>query len=252
MLLTGSRRIKEIYPDFYRNIDNSDYDYLVKKDSITKELLDFLKLNHNLDIHQFPINLIQHKLEDGKISMNLMLTIKVSHIIYETNKNRFNKTLNDIRFLLQKGHSLYYEILGVLRLYWDKIRQPFSMNVDNKDFFKDYVDRKYDHDDLHKILKNPPTYNKIKKDITKAKVNEDLWNTLSILDKDNIILEEFAVLMNERYKENHSYKMYKDVSRKMIIRLLPDYIAIYFVLNYNKLLNKGIKTCKTLKKLISY
>lgn len=71
-----------------------------------------------------------------------------------------------------------------------------SLKKSNDEFFDDYVNKYYVHDDLHRII---AYYDKPIYDMSQAYCEQDLWNKLSYEDKINCVREECYVIALERY-----------------------------------------------------
>lgn len=83
-----------------------------------------------------------------------------------------------------------------------------SKNKNNKDFFKGAVTRVFNHDDIHKIVAgdSEPMYLKVKKDMSSAAYDNDLWNGLSADDKVKSVQEECYVIAIERFLIPRNFK----------------------------------------------
>lgn len=80
-------------------------------------------------------------------------------------------------------------------------RQHPKLNTSKEDFFEDFVIKKYDHDDIHKIVafSEIPMYNMILKDNEPVFCDVSKWNTLSHTEKLRCIVEEAYVISIERF-----------------------------------------------------
>lgn len=81
-------------------------------------------------------------------------------------------------------------------------RHP-TLNKTNSDFFDDFVTKKFDHDWLHELVAfyGEPLYTRLKHDEKKdlAWCEKDLWDSLSLEDKNKCVAEEAHVIACERY-----------------------------------------------------
>lgn len=82
-------------------------------------------------------------------------------------------------------------------------RQRFSLAIKNEDFFalSNHV-RIYEHDDLHEAVAHEsgaPLYKKCKRDLSKAKIDIDLFEQLTPADRLRMVQEEFMVIGVERF-----------------------------------------------------
>lgn len=76
-----------------------------------------------------------------------------------------------------------------------------SLKMTNEEFFDDYVDKTYVHDDLHEVVAygDKPVYEKLKVDKSQAFCEAELWEKLSLTDKLNCVREECYVIGLERF-----------------------------------------------------
>lgn len=240
MLKIGSQAIKDNYPDFPRQCH--DIDYAVSRKSLTS------KSKRGEEYFYIPF------LDFGNdiINMDELYTLKISHGIRNIN---FGKHLHDIVFLKNKGHSIIPNLLDRLLIYWNVIhgiRRTPNFNQLNSDFFKDSVDRKYNHDQLHGLVKfgNQPMFELIKLDKTKAEPSEDLFNNLSIEQKYHVVLEEAYVIALERYviPKRYPYQIaFQNSMRDLITRLFPQWLAIWSLDHYLEIKDQLTDYTKFLK-----
>jgi len=122
----------------------------------------------------------------------------------------------------------------------------------NSELFYDKVKRDIGHDDLHHIVKfyDVPLFEKIKKDLDQAQVYEDLFYKLSHNDRIKLVTEEMLVIGLERYtaqeiSQNSKLVCFK-VLKILVLRLLPEWLAVWTILNFREILNNS-KLIKTIK-----
>ena len=233
--LYGSQAIKHWFSDFYRK--PTDTDIICEDKSRFKGTdVKYAKCFDNL------LNSEQHNIKNIA-SPNALYTIKVSHSFFPVH---WEKTMRDISFLQNKKCSLIRESYNELYEFWcefhkaksDKSRMNF--NVPNEKFFKPTVDRKFQHDLLHKLIKfnNKPMYSLIKNDPKMAQIDENLFNKLSTEQKRELILEEVYVIALERFLIPNSFnfsfkKAYLNSLKMNIINLNKGFIPLYIVENWN-------------------
>lgn len=229
-MIFGSTAIKHYFPDYKH--EPKDIDYIVKDKSKFKDTL-------KKEYFELPLLTFQEYINPDEL-----YTLKISHSVRHLRNNKFHKHLSDIRFLKSKGCKLLPELLDKLLLFWDNYhgkRLIPDMDKPNDKFFNDKVNRKFNHDDLHnhfKFLKRP-AYETIKYDLSKAKVEEELFEK-SLL-KEIIVLEELFVLTYERHKDNFFsdyYITYKNMFEALVTRLFPIYISVWCLDNVSRILNK--------------
>jgi len=135
-----------------------------------------------------------------------LYTIKLSHTEWELKNGSWNKHMNDLLWMQQKGCQVDEELYTLLRSVWkDRYGdRQFNLADDKSEFFADAVKRKYDHDSLHRsvaIMPGMPLYENFLKPGTEVDMDmSKVWDTLDV-DK-NVVLdlfwEEIAVTALER------------------------------------------------------
>ncbi len=139
----------------------------------------------------------------------ILFLIKQSHVGYQihwdkniedyhvlskaaTNKEFFSLVLDD--FMKQRDREMTERFSS---------RKKINLEKKNSEFFnatQKSVQRKYPHDLLHKstCYYDRPLYERLKTDLSKATVEESLWNTLSHNDRVKAVKEEAFVIALER------------------------------------------------------
>jgi len=134
------------------------------------------------------------------VDPDFLYTIKVSHAAWDVN---WTKTMKDIEFLKSKGCKLDMELFKLLYRDWENLhgKKNVKMNVENDNFFKENIKRKFDHDWLHEQIafNDRPMNEKIRKDLNSPYCSEELWDRLNHDEKIKTALEELFVLTAERY-----------------------------------------------------
>lgn len=228
-MLIGSQAIRHNHPDFYRECKDFDYAYFDKNDTSKSE--------KGKEYYYIPFLTFQEI-----IDMNELYTLKVSHSIRDIN---FGKHLRDICFLKSKGHVIIPDLLEILLQYWNSIhgiRRLPDFDKPNDEFFKDHIQREYNHDQLHELVKfgERPVFESVKYDLTLAKVEADLFNNLEFYEKINLVLEEAFVIALERYvfpKKCPYHIAFQNAMRDLITRLFPEWLAIWSLDNYQEIKN---------------
>jgi len=189
MLIYGSCAIKHHFPD-YKRIPN-DVD-LISADKVI-----------GCDCHYTPAfsYIFEHNSDDVYVDPDLLYTIKISHAAWDIN---WDKTLKDIVFLKSKECVIDIDLYNLLILDWQQIhgtKSHIKLNVQNSSFFTTNVDRIYDHDYLHEMVKfyNQPLNHKIRKDLNSPLCSEQLFNSMSFDDRIKCAMEEVFVFMLERF-----------------------------------------------------
>jgi hypothetical protein len=144
--------------------------------------------------------ILNNNKDDKFVEPDFLYTIKMSHAAWDIN---WDKTMKDILFLKGKGCKLDRTLFDMLYKEWEILhgKKKVKMDVDNKDFFKGNIKRKYDHEWLHEqfMFGDRPLNEKIREDLNSPLCSEILWNKLSKLQKLKCASEELMVLTAERY-----------------------------------------------------
>jgi len=145
-------------------------------------------------------------------SLRTLLAIKKTHITFPV---KWQKHIRDYHILKQHDHEgqnfmqdnvmlkdAYSMILEDTMKRFGKYRAS-SLNMTNEEFFAKsaaYVGRKYEHDDLHRLVMfyDTPMYTKLKTDQSKALCLRSKWDELSLDDQIRAVKEEAYVIALER------------------------------------------------------
>jgi len=230
MLVIGSTAIKHWFPDFNR--EPKDIDYVVREYKQSTREVEYLVnpvlLDYVADLAY--INVI------GKpryATPNVLLTLKVSHIFWDIN---WDKHMWDIQFLLLKGCKIIPELFDKLYTYWNDYHgknKRSKLDMSSEEFFDNAITCPYDHDWLHTLIKDPPTYTKVL--IGEVEVSEELFNQLTFEEKCNLVREEIYIMSWER-KFHKDYRIsYARMLRKFIRNHAPMWEALFIIENYNLL-----------------
>ena len=222
-ILIGSRAIKHHFDDFNRIPNDTDY----AVDIESKSGIQKVEYLYNPVIHKYESNDI--------ISPNNLLTLKMSHMFWD---NRWEKHLYDICFLVKKGckhnRELFYELLDFWYDLFGKPRKS-DLTLNAEDFFDNAINHEIDHDALHVLLKNPPTYTKVLKDYSEVEPDETKWNKFSFNDKRALVEEEVMVMAYERFRKIKYRHAYTKMLKKFIINHAPLWEAEWILTNYLEL-----------------
>lgn len=190
-LIYWSTAIKFWFNDYKR--EPKDLDIISDEWDINTKWIEYYWID---EFEYLRYNNIHHKYLDK----DLLYTIKLSHLSYDIN---WDKHMHDVIFLKSKWCKLDKVFYGMLikarsKIHWTK---HIKMWVDNSDFFKWNIKRKYNHDWLHEqfAFYNRPLNEKIREDLNSPLCSELLWDKLSYEDKLKCATEELYVLTCERY-----------------------------------------------------
>lgn len=216
MYLFGSSLIKKLFPDFReaRDIDWITNDPSQIKNSIIGEE----------EFYCIPFT------PSREMTSDEIYTVKVSHAIYDIH---WKKTMSDIRFLQIKGCKVIPSLLSELREHWVKIhgeQKRTNFEVDPGEFFDDRVDRRFHHDDLHKMINPSPTYLKMIDGVTP---NPYKFSSLSDDDRKEVLFEEAFVISIERFQSTPSRSSYQMAQQLLVTKLHPVWISDIIIKNWN-------------------
>jgi hypothetical protein len=145
-------------------------------------------------------------------SLRTLLAIKKTHITFPV---KWQKHIRDYHTLKQYDDAgaavmqdnvmledAYSIILADTCKRFSKYRSA-SLDMTNEEFFAKsaaYVGRKYEHDDLHRLIMfyDVPMYTKLKTDQSKAMCLRSKWDELSLADQVKAVKEEAYVIALER------------------------------------------------------
>ena len=217
MYLFGSHLIKKYFNDF--RVPN-DIDW------VTNDISELKKSTKNEEYYFIPFS------PDREMTADEMYTVKVSHAIYDIH---WKKTMSDIRFLQIKGCKVIPDLLNKLREYWvgvhgEQKRVDFEVLPGN--FFDDRVRRKFNHDDLHKMINPNPTYFKmIDVGVTP---NPEKFELLTQDEKKELMFEEAFVISIERFLNQPDKIAYNKAQQNLVTRLHPVWLADFVIENWSK------------------
>ena len=222
MILIGSTRIKQLFPDFPR--EPKDEDYAVENRTVLVSKENRMEKLYNPIICSICTN--------GEISANQLYTLKTSHLFWDIN---WEKHMFDVQFLKKKGCVLNKELFYQLYNFWNDIHgknKRSVLNMSAEDFFNNAVQCEYSHDWLHTLIKQVPTYTKILKDGAEVDVDEIKFNSLTEEEKEDLVREEVYVMAYERYNKSDYRKAYSVMLKKFIISHAPIWEALWIIENY--------------------
>ena len=217
MYLFGSHLIKKYFNDF--RVPN-DIDW------VTNEISELKKSTKNEEYYFIPFS------PDREMTTDEMYTVKVSHAIYDIH---WKKTMSDIRFLQIKGCKVIPDLLNQLREYWIEIhgeQKRTDFEVLPGKFFEDRLKRKFDHDDLHKMINPNPTFLKII-DVG-VTPNPEKFALLTQDEKKELMFEEAFVISIERFLNQPDKIAYNKAQQNLVTRLHPVWLADFVIENWSK------------------
>lgn len=196
VIIIGSKALE--YYGIYPNREPKDTDLILEKE---------MSLPHGSEaiVDNTLFNIIFKYCNQNSVTQylepDLMLTLKLSHINHNLKNNSWGKHCHDIKLLYGLGYSLNQELLDELYTYWNnfyKDKDHIKLNKSSNDFFK--ADYNQNHDKLHTYFayEDEPMYKKFLRDGSDVAVDKNKWNSLSLEQQYNAVLEESMVLAYER------------------------------------------------------
>lgn len=231
-LLVGSRAIQTLFPDFPRK--PKDTDYIVNKDATITCVVDEFELPFLFD---YPNDASLH------------LTLKASHLGWNIN---WWKHAHDVRFLLNKGVKINKELYDRLFEFWEKHHYIRKCNFQQskQEFFKDTINRKYDHDELHEIINPNPSYKLVVPEGVMP--IQSLYEALTQKNRIKIAQEECYVIALERYlipydMKESAHAAYKRALKLLFTSLAPNWMIIHLIGILDSIWNPSINYTKIFK-----
>jgi hypothetical protein len=230
-MLIGSSAAARHFPDFPRTPKDVDY---ICADKVKGEDNHFIQA-HTAIFDKYPVDVAPPE---------VLYTLKVSHAFWDIH---WSKTLFDIRFFQQKKVKLDEEIYKLLYDEWTIIhgKKRAMLVKQNEDFFKDNVNRKYVHDDLHRAIAyyGVPMFEKIKEDKNLALTSKKMFFELSYEDQLKCCREEIFVTALERFMIPADFKMstteaYHKSFKKLVTSMSKGWWPKFLVENWIDLCKK--------------
>lgn len=229
-MIFGSTAIKHFYPDFR---EPKDLDVMTEAPLMTKE-------EEHYWIPEYE-ELINASSNEEYLDPDLILTLKASHAGWDIH---WQKTMYDILFLKRKGHKINKPLYKKLTKAWTKVHGKKSAPLKGKtadEFFDDYVERKYVHDDIHKAVAyyEEPLYVKILKTENSVECSEEKFNQLSLTDRVRLAKEEIFVTALERWiipdPTYSAGKAYQKSLKKFVTTMSSGWMTFFLVDNFELL-----------------
>lgn len=258
MILIGSRALKYWYPDLQLRegadwdiIDSASYysrgDFRVEvhpeRHLNNERVFDFMKYDDSGSLDGPGWVELPDGREVSVAPLNVLAAIKRSHLWrdYQWDKHitHYNKYLrqhldDSVQDFLKERTKLTKEAYP---------QGNPSLNQSNEDFFDDAVAKVYDHDFIHELAAyyDQPLYTRLKRDDSKAWCEKDLWEALSLEDKQKCVAEECYVIATERFlvrnNWNYSYKgAYLTALKKVCTTLTSGWFRDFAIDNHPEIM----------------
>lgn len=233
-LIIGSSAIKYHFSNFKR--EPKDIDYAVDVESVDRKTEGSKIDNKNVEYLYNPIIFKYVDANQLYATPSQILTIKMSHISWNIN---FKKHMFDIQFLLENGVEYDKKLYDELYNFWLELKgrkgkyRRSDLTLSSEEFFDNAIDT--DHDNLHLLLTDVPTYTKILKDGCEVEPCEMKFNNLSFTEKMSVIEEEVMVMAYERFRDKQYRIAYEMMLEKFTTGHAPIWQLLFIIFNYKKL-----------------
>lgn len=176
---------------------------------------------------------------------DILFTLKVSHAHWNV---KWDKTMYDIEFLKRKGAKLNYRLYHMLVKVWETVHgaKRVNMNQPMSEFFKDAVQREYDHERLHELVAfyDRPLHERLRTDHNTAWCSQELFDNMSDDDQFKTALEEMMATAIERSllkagcKRSDIMVAMSKAHFQLCTSMTKGWFARFLILNRHKLLSE--------------
>lgn len=196
-------------PRFYRH-PIKEIDYIVnEKEEVgftanlmfdvfrSDKLIEAIKTN-------YPVSRFKHVKEGLLPPLDVLLTLKLSHLHIPRRKGLWVKHASDVYHLMNMGVNIDKRLYNALRVFWShhfnekELKAVIKLEGDNKTFFKTPFNQH--HDEIHERFKlgQYPAYQGFLKEGEKVKVSKSKFDNLTYEIQLNSVVEECMVTAFER------------------------------------------------------
>lgn len=247
LTLIGSSAAKYYYPDFR---EPKDVDWHSAKESDRKRVPEVTRSGLRQDVF-VDERLAQYKW--GAIaSPSQLYTMKVSHSFWEIGQpgsraasDNWRKHMSDVVFFQRKGVEFDRELYDILLPIWKDLhrKNPTNLKQMAGSFFKDGVNRKYDHDSIHASIayNDHPLYEdilvpgeEVMVDSSKFFEGMDYETQLQLVREEVYATALERILIPKDYSGSPS-QAYAWALQRTITSLFKGEWALWTVLNYDTL-----------------
>lgn len=203
-----------------------------------------------------PESLYVLKLSHAEYNIHWQKTVKHIHMLKRDLKEKY-RTADIFDALPEQYRNLFYD----LKEFWKtvhKSKRNIKLNANKDKFFNNRVQRKYDHDLLHEIVKysTEPMYKKCLKDGQDVFLDEKKFNALTHRQKLQLCREEIYVIALERFLIPNNFKLcehecYRAALKKLVTTMTKGWFPTYICDNYDQLNKVDKNYMKIFKKYIT-
>lgn len=175
-----------------------------------------------------------------------LYTLKISHSFWELNgPAHWDKHASDIVFLERKGAKFLRPLYDIVLPIWKERykRNPTNLNQTAGKFFADAVNRKYDHDSVHRSIAygERPLYESVLKPGSEVAVDNAKFRVMDHDTQVRLAREEIYATALERILIPNDYKgspsaAYHWALRRTVTSLFKGDWALFLMLNLDELM----------------
>lgn len=236
------------------NYNPKDIDVFYRQGSEKPNLRD---PNRRIEYHEIPSEVFDKFIfldQSSYPTIESLYVLKLSHSEYNVH---WHKTVSHIQLIKRYLWSIGYErdvfenlsqeykdLFYALKDFWKTVhkgkKDHISFKAKKKDFFNQHVQRVYDHDLIHDVVKHydEPLYKQCLKDGEEVLIDKMKFDQLSFDDKIKMIQEEIYVLALERILIPKKFTVCKhEAYRHMLKRFVTDmskgWLPTFVVDNYD-------------------
>ncbi|WP_440066390.1 DUF7275 domain-containing protein [Streptosporangium sp. OZ121] len=171
-----------------------------------------------------------------------LITIKASHAYWDLRNNSWNKHMNDLLFLKERGAKILPDLHDMLYEVWERRygKKQVNLTQEADDFFNDAVTRVYDHDSIHDSVAygDRPLYESVLKDGASVQIDMAKVRALPFEDQVRLFREEIYATALERQVIPSGYTCSRRLAyawalRRTITSLTKGWSSRLIVANYD-------------------
>lgn len=157
------------------------------------------------DYHLIPRNILEEfTTYNHYADLDSLYTLKLSHAEYNIH---WWKTIQDILFMKKCGARLKPKLLSLLKEHWKGVhgdKSFLNLGRTSKEFFNDYVPKKFEHDWLHTVISYPnkPIYLSCLKEGQEVQTDWIKFKNLPLQTRIDMLKEEICTIATERWLLN--------------------------------------------------
>ncbi|CAM4328236.1 hypothetical protein NONI108955_21080 [Nocardia ninae] len=175
-------------------------------------------------------------------TLDELTTLKLSHSAWELRNGSWRKHMRDFVILRACGGKVDEDLYKLLRPAWERLhgRKPINLNQDSRSFFTDAVQRRYDHDSLHRSVAytpGKPLYENVLRDGAEVEMDMGKIRALAFEEKVRLFREEIYATALERILIPSGYTAsptwaYRWALQRTITSLLKGWSSRFVAENY--------------------